>query len=114
LTFITAFGKPETLIKSASFLLHWNQFGRLRDYILANSTQIIQDDTGVRFEVLTKQGWKIRLYGDYTRPDHPFKARFQKDLNDAFDEPGRAKPLGFSMGYGTGRRASHLVVAEHP
>jgi hypothetical protein len=114
LTFLSQFGKPETLIKSASFLLHYGPFSRLREYLLTNSTRIIQDDTGVRYEVFVKQGWKTRLYGDYTRPDRPFQGRYQKDLRAAFDEPGRAKPMGFSMGYGTGRRASHLVIAEHP
>lgn len=114
LTFLDQFGKPRTLIKSASFLLHWNAFARLRDYILNNSTEIVQDDTGVRFEVLRAKHWKVRLYGDYGRPDRPFQSQFQKDLREAFDEPGRAKPLGFAMGYGIGRRASHLIVADRP
>jgi len=114
LTFLDGFGKPETLLKSASFLLHWPQFGKLRDYILNNSTRIIQDDTGPKFAVFVQQGWKLRLYGQYSRPDHPFRARYQADLDAAFQEEGRAKPLGFSLGYGTGRRPSHLVIAERP
>ncbi len=114
LTFVGGFGKPETLIKSASFLLHWKEFVTLRDYIVANSKQIVQDDTGIRYQILTKQGFKVRLYGSYGRPDRPFQAQYQNDMRDAFEEPGRVKPLGFSMGYGTGRRASHLIVAERP
>jgi hypothetical protein len=39
---------------------------------------------------------------------------FQPDLRAAFDEPGAAREMGFSVGYGIGRRASHLVVAERP
>ncbi len=114
LTFSSSFGKPETLIKSASFLLHWKQFIKLRDYIVANSTQIVQDDTGIRYEIFRKNNWKVRLYGAYGRPDRPFQSQYQNDMRDAFEEPGRAKPLGFSMGYGTGRRASHVIVAERP
>jgi hypothetical protein len=114
LTFSSQFGKPETLIKSASFLLHWKTFRKLRDYIVANSTQIVQDDTGIRYELLSKQGWKVRLYGGYGHPDKPFQAQYQNDLRDAFEEPGRAKPLRFTMGYGSGRRASHVIVAERP
>ncbi|MBI2687131.1 MAG: hypothetical protein HYX27_12510 [Acidobacteria bacterium] len=114
LTFCDQFGKPETLIKSASFLLHWPNFVKLRDYIVANSTRIVQDDTGVRYELLRKQNWKMRLYGEYSRPDRPFQAQYQLDMKAAFEEPGRAKPLGFSMGYGTGRRPTIVMVAEHP
>jgi len=114
LTFLEPFGKSETLIKSASFLLHSKTFVRLRDYILGNSVRIVQDDTGVRFEVFVKRGWKVRLFGSYSRPDRPFQSLYQTELHDAFEEPGRVKPLGFSMGYGTGRRPSHLVIAERP
>jgi hypothetical protein len=114
LTFLDTFGKPETLIKSASFLLHWGAFVKLRDYIAGNSRRIVQDDTGLRYEIFKKQGWKVQLYGKYGTPDPPFRSQFQNDLRDAFEEPGGVKPLGFSMGYGTGRRASNLIVAEKP
>ena len=114
LTFLEPFGKPDTLIKSASFLLHRGTFAKLRDYILANSSRIVQDDTGIRFGVYKEQGWKLRLFGRYTRPDQPFESRYQDDMRDAFETLGRVKPLGLSMGYGAGRRASHLIVAERP
>lgn len=114
LTFLEPFGKPETLIKSASFLLHWKEFVTLRDYIVAKSTQIVQDDTGIRYAILTKKGFQVQLYGNYGRPDRPFQAQYQNDMRDAFEDLGRVKPLGFSMGYGTGRRASHLIVARRP
>jgi hypothetical protein len=114
LTFLSQFGQPDTLIKSASFLLHNAAFARLRGYIVDHSRQIVQDDTGVRYGIFRKHGWKVRLYGDYTRPDPPFRGMFQPDLRAAFDEPGAAREMGFSVGYGIGRRASHLVVAERP
>lgn len=114
LTFLEPFGRPETLIKSASFLLHLKTFSRLRDYITSHSSRIIQDDTGIRFGLLRAQGWNVRLYGAYSRPDRPFQSLFQKDLHAAFEDRERVKPLGFSMGYGTGRRSSHLVIADRP
>ena len=114
LTFLEPFGKPQTLIKSASFLLHWKTFITLRDYIVSNSTQIVQDDTGIRYDVFLKEGWKVRLYGSYGHPDKPFQSQYQVKLRDAFEEPGRVKPLGFSMGYGIGRRPSHVIVADRP
>lgn len=114
LTFLEPFGRPETLIKSASFLLHWKNFTRLRNYITSHSDRIIQDDTGIRYRLLLEQRWKVRLYGAYSRPDRPFQAEFQDDLREAFEDEERVKPLGFSMGYGTGRRPSHLIIAERP
>jgi hypothetical protein len=114
LAFLDSLGQPETLIKSASFLLHTRPFSRLRQHILARSARIVQDDTGVPFALLRDRGWRLRLYGAYSRPDPPFRSLFQPALAAAFDSPSAAKPLGFAIGYGTGRRPSHLVIADRP
>jgi hypothetical protein len=114
LAFLDSLGQPETLIKSASFLLHARPFTRLRQHILARSVRIVQDDTGIPFALLRDRGWRLRLFGAYSRPDPPFRSLFQPALDAAFRSPGAAQPLGFSIGYGTGRRPSHLVIADHP
>ena len=109
--FLDKQGKPETFIKSASFLPHLVEFVPLRDYIVRVSTRIVQDDTGIPYKLLIDKGWKVRLFGEYSHPDPPFRARFQPDLEAAFAEPGKVEPLGFSIGYGYHRRPSSLLVA---
>jgi hypothetical protein len=110
--FAEGLGRSDTLIKSASFLLHWKEFGMMRQLVMDNSSVILQDDSGVPFRLLKKDGWQVSFYGKYSAPDKPFRGHYQKDLAAAFEEPGGARDLGFSLGYGYGRRTSHLVFAR--
>jgi hypothetical protein len=109
--YLTRQGRPDTLIKSASFLLHWAQFAAIREYILANSNLILQDDTGVPYRMLKPEEWQVQLFGEYSHPDKPFTSEWQTDLADAFKEPGRVKQLGFVLGYGSHRRPSSMILA---
>jgi hypothetical protein len=109
--YLTRQGRSDTLIKSASFLLHWFQFAALREYILENSNLILQDDTGVPYHMLKPKEWQVQLYGEYSHPDKPFVNEWQTDLADAFKEPGRVKELGFILGYGSHRRPSSMMLA---
>ncbi len=113
LEFVKKQGRSETLIKSASFLLHWGQFNTIREFILANSERITQDDTGVPYATFQKRGWKVKLYGKYLQPDRPFTKQFQKDMVAAYEEPGVGE-LGFAIGYGASRRPSNMQIAEKP
>lgn len=111
LKFLESKGRCDTLIKSASFLLHWKEFTRMRQHILDHSDNVLQDDTGIPFRVLSKE-YKVSFFGKYSAPDKPFKGHYQKELAAAFEQPGNARELGFSLGYGYGRRSSHLVFAR--
>ena len=110
--FVDHQGKPDTLVKSGSFLLHWKQCEELRNFILAKSNLILEDDTGVPYRFFKEPEWKVTLYGEYSAPDRPFKAQYQKDLAKAFQDPSRVKELGFSLGYGAWRRPSSLILAK--
>lgn len=110
--YLTNEGHPDTFIKSASFLLHWRMCDPLREFLLQQSNLLLQDDTGVPFNYLQRANWNVQLYGQYSRPDHPFHKHYQKDLAGVFAERQNVRPLGFSLGYGYGRRPSSLIVAR--
>lgn len=110
--FVDRQGRPDTLVKSGSFLLHWKQCEELRNFILAKSNLILEDDTGVPYRFFKEPEWKVTLYGEYSAPDRPFKSQYQKDLAQAFQDPSRVKELGFSLGYGAWRRPSSLILAK--
>ncbi len=112
LKFVAKQGKPDTLVKSASFLLHWKMCTSLRNWILENSNLIFQDDTGVPYRYLSAPEWTVTLYGKYSAPDRPFTSQYQKDLAAAFQDDSRVKDLGFSIGYGSGRRSSSMILAR--
>ena len=109
--FVLRFGRSDTLIKSASFLPHWRMCDAVRDFILRNSNLILQDDTGVTYRELQTLKWNVQLFGEYSYPDRPFQREYQPDLAKAFYERTNVRPLGFSLGYGTGRRPSSLMLA---
>jgi len=110
--FVDKQGKPDTLVKSGSFLLHWKQCEQLRNFILAKSNLILEDDTGVPYRFFKEPEWKVTLYGEYSAPDRPFKSQYQADLAKAFQDPAKVKELGFSLGYGAWRRPSSLILAK--
>jgi hypothetical protein len=110
--FLKRQGRPDTLVKSASFLLHWRMCSALRSYILEDSNSILQDDTGVPYHYLQPPAWQVLLYGRYSRPDRPFRRLYQKDLAEAFRDSARVHELGFSLGYGAGKRPSSLMFAR--
>ena len=109
--FVASKGPHDTMIKSASYLLHATPFASLRQHILQSSSLILQDDTGIPYRTLHNDPWHLQLLGHYSAPSTPFKNKFQKDLATAFEEPGATHELGFHIGYGYGQRTSSLILA---
>jgi hypothetical protein len=110
--FLERQGSADTLVKSASFLLHWKMCSGLRSYILDKSNLILEDDTGVPYRYFENPAWQVQLFGDYSRPDRPFRREYQPDLAAAFEDSSKVRTLGFSLGYGYGRRPSSMILAE--
>jgi hypothetical protein len=87
-----------TMLKSASYLLHDDQFSSIRSVILDASSAILQDDSGMPFRILNKAGWQVTLYGRYTKPVPDFNYGFQPDLDSAYLKANPPE-LPFSFGY---------------
>ncbi len=109
--FVESKGRHATLIKSATYLLHSNNFETLRNHILESSDVILEDDTGIPYHTLNTAPWQVQLHGHYSAPGAPFKAKFQQDLQDAFADEANIRPLPFRIGYGYGQRSSSLILA---
>lgn len=87
-----------SLIKSASYLMHGDSFSTVRNWLLANSSLIIQDDTGIPFRAFDSRRWNVRLFGVYDGPIGLFRDHYQPDLAAAYQRTPGA-PLGFAFGY---------------
>ena len=89
-----------TYLKAASFLLRWDSFSTMRDYILNNSLAVVQDDTGVPYRIL-KEKFDITLYGKYKYPSKQFGSQCgQPDLEEVYKENAASiHPLPFLLGY---------------
>ena len=98
LAFVRHLAPTTTLIKSASYLLHGNNFSQMRSALLDISDFVVQDDSGLPYAMLEKRGWRVQLHGRYGRPIPPFGGAFQAGLDRAYKAQHPA-PLPFAFGY---------------
>ncbi len=107
-------GQPSTaLIKSASYLLHDQQFAGTRSAIMKAADIIVQDDTGVPLRFLKSAGYTVDLYGMYMIPIKPMTYATQPDLEVAYREAGsKVKPIDFPFGYHGKSGKSGLILAR--
>ena len=86
-----------SLLKSASYLMHEGGFSTIRNFLLANSTVIIQDDSGIPFHDFDQRHWNVKLYGAYQTPNGMFGKYPQPDLMNATQKSNSGQ-WGFSFG----------------
>jgi hypothetical protein len=98
------------LLKSASYLLHGDSFSRCRDFLLQNSSAIVQDDTGIPYRYFAPTNWTVRLYGTYSGTNGIFAKYQQPDLIDAYQHTTPA-PLDFAFGYDARGDRGTLMIA---
>ena len=99
------------LIKSASYLLQDKQFRAVRDALLDSADLLVQDDTGMPYEVLKSDGWDMQLFGGYHKPIRPFHWAYQAKLEAAYKSATVADlPFAFSYHWHGGK--SNAMVAR--
>lgn len=116
MTFIRSLGSTTTFIKSASYLLHSNEFRQIRTALLDQSGFIVQDDSGLPYPMLEARGWKMRLYGRYGVPIPPFQGAYQVSLDRAY-KAQLSSPLPFTFGYqfhDARDERSNVMVGQRP
>ena len=112
LSWVGQFKNSTALIKSASYLLHDEQFYQTRSMLLENSDFIVQDDTGIPYRFLSQSPWSVKLYGKYHKPIRPMEYAYQKDLEAAFIAKQGTADLPFPFGYHWRGRKSGLILAS--
>jgi hypothetical protein len=100
------------LLKSASYLLHDNQFEKTRNMILAAADYVVQDDTGIPYRFLRQAPWQVRLYGRYNKPIKSLRYGYQADLEGAYKEKRELAELPFPFGYHWRGKQSGLMIAN--
>jgi hypothetical protein len=108
--YLDSMGPITTYVKSASYLMHYKTFGTVRDACLKHSNFLLQDDSGIAYQFFDKKTWRIGLYGTYTTPIEEFRKQYEKDLAQAYRQPG-VKPLPFTLGYNTSTGGVNLLLA---
>ncbi len=110
LAFCERQGEGSTLLKAASFLMHVPGFTRVREFLLARSKIIVQDDSGIPHRFFNPEEWTLRYFGRYTGPIAVFKEHLQPEIARIFGTIPTA-PLPFSFGYQWQPNRSSMIVA---
>jgi hypothetical protein len=97
-----------TYMKSASYLLHLDNFSTLRKTILAKSRILLQDDSGMPLRFIDSS-WTRTFYGTYDRPIPLFRNKYQGDLKQAY-QTEKPKALPFGIGYDYKQNESNLML----
>jgi hypothetical protein len=108
LKFCATLAPGNSLIKSASYLLHSGNFSTVRDFILASSATIIQDDSGIPLTYYNSKTWRFFPFGHYAGPISEFPGRYQQSYAELFR---RAQPLDFGIGYRWRSYESNLLLS---
>lgn len=99
-----------SLLKASSYLMHEGGFARVREFLLAASKLIVQDDSGIPMRYFEDSKWNIRYCGNYLGPTPTFKQFFQPELAKSYAAANPA-PLGFGFGYQWQPNRSSLIIA---
>jgi hypothetical protein len=112
MTWISQYKPATVLLKSASYLLHDNQFAKTRSMLLEAADVVVQDDTGIPYRFINQNPWQVKLYGRYNRPIRPMSYAYQKDLETAYNSQPEHIPLPFPFGYHWRGQQSGLIIAH--
>ena len=107
--FLTKLGPADSLLKSASYLLHKTHFAKVRKLLLDNSETIVQDDSGIPLGYFGARRWRFRAFGHYEGPISIFANFYQPRMTQLFQS---ANPIDFGIGYRWRKNESNLIVAE--
>jgi hypothetical protein len=107
---LRAKGRVAVMTKAASFLLWYDDFSRIRDYLLRNAAWMISDASGIPPSHAEPAGFEEITYGEFTGPyfiidDKNTRAEFVKLWKS---QPHRDLP--FRFGYPDADKHNHLMV----
>jgi APA family basic amino acid/polyamine antiporter len=111
LAFCSTLGAADSLVKSASYLMHKGGFDRVRNFLLDDSATIVQDDSGIPLAFYDSRKWHLQPFGHYLYPIGEFPGVYQPRMTELF-RPGNAVPIDFGIGYRWRRNESNLLLAR--
>ena len=108
LRFCDGLGVMNGFTKSASYLMHLDEFHTIRDYLLTHCHTMTQDDSGIMWKDFPRDSWDVKAYGWYPGPIPLFKQHFQADLAEYY-RTTEVPSLPFGIGYQWRPKHSTLI-----
>src|SRR5690606_24400826 len=84
LAFCKELGEGDSFVKSASYLMHSDNFSTVRTFLVENSATLVQDDSGVPVRFLDAKDWQLSAFGRYLTPLGIFPKTYQPQMRDLF------------------------------
>lgn len=113
LTFVSRFGSVATYLKSASYLMHTDEFSIIRKAILDQSYVVLEDDSGIPLRSFQDGRWSLSFHGNYSGVLDIFTSYYQPDLMKVFQDGGpNVMPMNFGIGYKFESGQSALILAR--
>ncbi len=110
LKFCEKLGNADSFVKSASYLMHKNNFSQIREFLLERSAAILQDDSGIPLRYFDAQKWTLHPFGRYLGPIEIFPEGHQDKIRELFKKESPGK-LNFGFGYRWRPGESNLLLA---
>jgi len=105
-------GKVSVMTKAASFLLWYDDFTKIRDYLLRNLAWMISDASGIPPSYADPAGFEEITYGEFTGP---YFIIDDKNTRAEFVKLWKAQPrreLPFRFGYPDNAKHNHLMITR--
>ena len=102
-------GPVAAMTKAASYLLSWDSFSLIRDYLTSHVVWMVSDATGVAPKWGKPAGFEYETYGGFVGPHIPAGTGISKDWRTEFDSQPK-RELGFRFGYYDIKNTNHLVI----
>jgi len=110
LAFCKGLGQGDSFVKSASYLMHSENFSSVRSFLVENTSTLVQDDSGIPLRYLDGAQWRLAPFGRYVTPLSIFPRTYQTGMQTLFAR-GPATPLDFGIGYRWRPNESNLLLA---
>jgi len=105
-------GQVAVMTKAASFLLWFDDFQTIRNYLLENTVWMISDASGIPPRYATPAGFEQVTYGDFTGP---YFIQDEHDDRDVFIKMWAKQPhrnLPFRFGYPDKDKHNHMMITR--
>lgn len=110
---LEAKGKVTAMTKAASYLLAWEDFSTVRNYLLANMEWMISDSTGILPRWAKPAGFEQITYGTFEKaPEFASPGHAETEEWKKLWKTNPHQELAFRYGYPDGAHHSHLVITR--
>lgn len=106
--FSESLGPADSLVKSASYLMHSGNFSLARNFLLKQSAVLVQDASGIPLRHIPRSEWTLHPFGRYAGPISIFARHHQRDMAALFRNAPRHQ---FGIGYRWRQHETHVLLA---